>query len=166
MSQLLEFYRGTGKDSEGRTLHELWSFSHDTIEYVHDFIQWMFPLAERSRFNPHAPLLTPADIAAFRAEPQLQENLVRSFRAFLAFLGLSYVDDRVEMAAGGAARRAVFAAPNHNWLRITRVLASTRMLGLEPASRAFFSFLKELRDRGEAPISADTFEYWRSAAGS
>jgi hypothetical protein len=37
MSQSLEFYRGTGKDSEGRTPHELWNFSHDTMEYVHDF---------------------------------------------------------------------------------------------------------------------------------
>jgi hypothetical protein len=164
MSQLLDFYRGTGTDSEGRTLQELWGYSYDAMEHVHDFIQWLFPLVERSRFNPSAPLLTDADIAAFRAEPPLHENLLRSFRKFLDFLGLVYVDDRVEPAAAGAARRAVFAAPNHNWLRISRVLASTRMLGLEPASRAFFSYLKGLRDRDEAPIPADTFGYWQMAA--
>ena len=59
---LIEFYRGIAPDSEGRTLADLWAFSDDEMEEVHDFIQWMFPLREPSRFNPDAPLLTDEDV--------------------------------------------------------------------------------------------------------
>jgi hypothetical protein len=165
MSRLIDFYRGAGNDSEGRSLADLWALSDGEMEAIHDFIQWMFPLREPSRFNPDAPLLTDADIAAFHADPKLRENLQRSFAAFLAFLGLSYADGRVAKAPDFDRKREVFEEPNHNWLRISRVLASTRILGLEASSRAFFAFLKELRDSGAAPIPADTFGYWRSAAG-
>jgi hypothetical protein len=164
MSQLTEFYRGHGVDSEGRTLADLWNYSLEEMEAIHDFIQWMFPLAEPSRFNPAAPLLTAADIAAFHAEPQLREDLLRSFQKFLTFLGLGYTEGRVVPSAEGARRREVFSAPNHNWLRITRVLKSTRILGLETASRALFDALSELRRSGEAPIPADTFRFWQEAA--
>ena len=89
MSQLLDFYRGEGTDAEGRSLHELWSWSNDELEQVHDFIQWMFPLREPSRFNPDAPLLTAADVAAFRSDAFLRSRLTKSFQRILVFLGLS-----------------------------------------------------------------------------
>jgi hypothetical protein len=55
MSQLTEFYQGTGLDTEGRTLAQIWAFSDEAMEDDHDFIQWLFPLREPSRFNPDAP---------------------------------------------------------------------------------------------------------------
>jgi hypothetical protein len=163
MSQLTDFYRGTSTDSEGRTLAELWAYSDDDLEDVHDFIQWLFPLREPSRFNPDAPLVTAADIAEFHADPQLRENLLRSFEVFLAFLGLRYEDGRVAKSPVFETRIGIWRLPNHNWLRITRVLTSTRLLGLERPSRAFFEFLKQLRDSGLSGITADTFRYWEQA---
>jgi hypothetical protein len=59
----------------------------------------------------------------------------------------------------------VFSEPSHHWLRISRVLASTRILGLEIPRRALFAFLKELRDTGATSIPADTFGYWQAAVG-
>ena len=158
MSSLIAFYRGSAPDSEGRTLADLWAYSDAEMEAVHDFIQWMFPLREPSRFNPDAPLLTDADVAAFRADPALREALLRSFVRFVNFLGLSYEDGGVGQGAGFGAKVGVWWTPNHNWLRITRVLASTRMLGLEAESRAFFEFLQAIRFRAE--IDATTFAYW------
>ena len=165
MSRLTDFYRGVGTDSEGRTLPELLACSDDSWEAVHDFIQWMFPLRVPSRFNPDAPLLTDADIATFRADPTLRANLRRSLELFLAFLGLRLDGDRVEQAPDFDRKREVWQYPNHNWLRITRVLESTRMLGLEVESRAFFTFLKGLRDHAESEITLETFLYWEHAAG-
>ena len=64
------------------------------------------------------------------------------------------------------ARKAdVWRYPNHNWLRITRVLTSTRMLGLEDESRAFFAFLEGLRRWDDSMIDAETFGYWERSAG-
>jgi hypothetical protein len=164
MSQLTEFYRGAGTDSEGRTLAGIWAYSDADLESIHDFIQWLFPLRERSRFNPDAPLLTDADIEQFRTDAKLRENLARSFEVFLAFLGLRYQEGRVTRAVDFDKKMPVWRYPNHNWLRITRVLTSTRLLGLEEQSRAFFDFLKDLRDSGRSGITADTFGYWEQAA--
>ncbi len=165
MSQLTAFYRGTGTDVEGRTLSGNWAYSDAELEGVHDFIQWLFPLRERSGFNPDAPLLTDADITEFRADPTLRDNLLRSFEIFLAFLGLRFEGGTVAEAPDFAGKGQVWRHPNHNWLRITRVLTSTRLLGHEDASRAFFDFLRACRDSGRSGITADSFRYWEEAAG-
>jgi hypothetical protein len=165
MSHLVEFYRGTTPDTEGRTLAEIWAFSDEEMEDVHDFIQWMFPLREPSQFNPDAPLVTDADMAEFRGDPALRAALARSFERFLAFLGLSFDSGQVSEAADFASKDTVWRYPNHNWLRITRVLASTRMLGLEAQSLAFFAFLEKVRDRPGSRIDARTFRFWSDAAG-
>ena len=55
----------------------------------------MFPLREPSRFNPDAPLVTDADVEAFRADPAILEALRRSFGRFLAFLGLAMEGGKV-----------------------------------------------------------------------
>ena len=65
-----------------------------------------------------------------------------------------------------AAKGGVWKYPNHNWLRITRVLTCTRMLGLEDESRAFFAFLEGLHRRGTSCIDAGTFAYWAAAMRS
>jgi hypothetical protein len=58
MSLLVDLYRGRAVDTEGRSLKDVLSWPDDELEVVHDFVQWLFPLPEPSRFNPDAPLLT------------------------------------------------------------------------------------------------------------
>lgn len=166
MSRLVEFYRGQTTDSRGRTLADLWTLDDDRMESVHDFIQWIFPLREPSRYNPDAPLLTDDDVRSFRDDPALRQALGRSFGRFLAFLGLEYSPGGGVVEAGDfGLKKAVFLRPNHNWLRITRVLACTRTLGLVDESRGFFEYLRDRRDRGIFPIDAETFRYWEAAGG-
>lgn len=54
---ILSFYQGKSPDSEGRMLENIWSWDYQELEYTHDYIHWLFPLKESSRFNPNAPLL-------------------------------------------------------------------------------------------------------------
>lgn len=164
MSPILRFYSGLAPDNRGRTLAEIQAMSHRDMEFVHDFIQWMFPVRDPSAYNPAAPILTEADIAAFRASPELQANLRASFVAFLDFLGLTYADGAVTPSARFAERAAdVFEDPNHNWLRITRVLLCLKTLGLEVECRALFHRLSELHQQGIG-ITPETFRYWKHAA--
>ncbi len=164
MSQLMEFYRGTGEDSEGRKLADLWAFDDDAMEFHHDYIPWMFPLEEPSRFNFRAPTLSEEDVRTFRDDEELRANLERSLDRFLAFLGLARDGGRVVPAADFEAKRGVFLAPDHNWLRITRVLSSLKRLGLEGLSRAFHEGLLDLMKDGRARITPETRRHWRDAA--
>jgi hypothetical protein len=164
MSRLIEFYRGTGTSSGGRSLTQIWSFNDNEMEYHHDFIQWLFPIKEPSRFNLDAPVLTETDIQAFRSDPLLRDNLLRSFDRFLAFLGLARKEQSILCAPDFPQKQGRFTSPNHNWLRITRVLHCLRSLGLEDQGWEFFRCLEHLVESGQARITPETFAYWKNAA--
>jgi hypothetical protein len=162
--RLVDFYRGQAADAEGRLLKDVWAWDDDRLEAVHDFIQWLFPLPEASRFNADAPLLTPEDLAAFQREPALRANLRRSFERILTFLGLTTADGRVVEGPNFAARVPdVWSSPNHNWLRITRILRSLRLLGLATEAEALYDRLSGFYRGRKFPIPADTFQYWTEA---
>jgi hypothetical protein len=55
---------------------------------THDYIQWLFPLQEKSRFNPNAPILKEEDIYFFRVSQEIKHNLICSLRLMLSFYGL------------------------------------------------------------------------------
>jgi hypothetical protein len=167
MSRLVDFYRGQGTDIEGRYLKDIWGWRDDDLEAVHNFIQWLFPLPEPSEFNPDAPLLTAEDIAAFRSDRLLQSNLRKSFERILTFLGLTVAADGKVVEGKNFSARApqVWSVPNHNWLRITRILRSLHLLGLEAQAEALYERLEAHYRSRRFPISADTFRYWTGAVG-
>ena len=75
---LVNFLNGTGPDHEGRYLRDIWDFDDKAIEQTHDFIQWMFPLREKSMSVPGVPTLSPDDIAATRPREVARANLEKS----------------------------------------------------------------------------------------
>jgi hypothetical protein len=168
MSCLLDFYRGEGIDCEGRSLREILAWPDDDLEEVHDFIQWLFPLPEPSQFNPDAPLLTKADIDAFKSDSVLQANLLKSFERILGFLGLSLsANGEVAQSEHFKSRVAdVWAMPNHNWLRITRILRSLMLLAMDAQAHAFYQRLDAIYSSKKFSISADTFRHWTEAVGA
>ncbi len=165
MSPILRFYSGEGGDNVGRTLAEIQGLDVVRMEYYHDFIQWMFPLRQPSGYQPGSPVLTDSDVKAFHDRPDLRASLRASFVAFLAFLELAFDAEQNHVRATDrfAARQDVFATPNHNWLRITRVLLSLKTLGLDEECQAFFAFLDDLYVE-RVGITDLTFGYWRDAA--
>jgi Opioid growth factor receptor (OGFr) conserved region len=165
MSAILNFYRGTTSDTQGRLLTELWTWNDDVLEEVHDFIQWLFPLPEPSQYNPDAPLLTPDDIATFKRDEILRSNLCKSFDRILAFLGLSLAKDGKVGAGANFEGRVpdVWAFPNHNWLRVTRILRSLTLLGLADRAKALFDWLEKTYHSRRFPIGEDTMRYWEGA---
>jgi hypothetical protein len=163
VSALLAFYRGEGPDAAGRTIDEVWAFDHRRLEMVHDFIQWLFPLPEPSRFNPDAPLLTADDIAAFRHDPELRRRAVRSLDLMLDFYGLERTDGEIRRGKNFA-KAHWLTALNHNHLRLTRILLFLRHAGLEGEAQAFFACLADIAaHEGRGAISERTLAFWNEA---
>jgi len=171
-SRLLDFYSGVGTDDRGRYLKEMLQWPDARLEEVHDYIQWMFPLAERSGFNIHAPVLTPPEISEFRSNPELRQNLKASFVRILGFYGLILSGShplKVKRALHfEEASRNWISPGNHNHLRITRILKSLLTLGLEEEARAFYDCLEDIYGAECATsnpgISEATFSFWQRAA--
>jgi len=167
---VVEFYGG-GRDDRGRTLEQLWTWTDDRLEAVHDYIQWMFPTIQPSGVNPFAPLVTADSIRAFEERPELRDRLRRSLDRMLSFYGLRRLDTtgqaRIEMDPQRFASRArTWLHPgNHNHLRLTRIMQSLEVLGLRPDAAALQRCLLEdvAAGPGRDRISSTTLAFWRHA---
>lgn len=158
---LIDFYSGNGVNVEGRTIEEILSWSDAAIEHSHTTIQWLFPLKTESNFNPDAPLLTDEDIKIWQVDPVLQENLRRAYHRWLEFTGMRETDGSIEFLIVPKRFVEVYGYPNHNWLRITRVLLSLRTLGLGVECDRYWDALTKIH--AEGMISENSFGYWRDA---
>ena len=150
--RIIGFLSGEQPDSEGRMLREIQEWPDARLENVHDFIQWMFPLTEPSPVNPEAPVLDPETIREIRSRPEVQQNIRAS----------------LERMRGFYERSGYWITPgNHNHLRITRILKSLRLMGLDPEAEAFFTWLSEIfhaeHSKTRPGITARSFDFWTSA---
>ena len=161
---LVAFYRGLATDDRARTIDEIRGWDDDRLELVHDYIQWLFPLPERSQFNPGAPILDERQIRTFRSDDHLRKSLLVSFDRLLKFFGLEREGPSIRKSPGFRRRSGVWlTAGNHNLLRITRILRCLRILGLEEHSRGFFRFLNQLYEEEPAVIGETTLGFWKRA---
>lgn len=142
------FLRGTGRDGAGRVLADVLAFSDAKAEAVHDYIQWLFPLLERSRAVPDAPVLTDMEAAALRADPQAQAGL----RAGLARMTRFY-----------AGTDGWLTGHDHNHLRITRILLATRSLLGDAEAAAFLDAVLARNSAAGSPVNPDSLTRWRRA---
>jgi hypothetical protein len=145
------FLAGHGCDGRGRTIEDVLAQSDDALELVHDYIQWLFPLPTRSGAQPDAPVLSAAEIAAIKADPRATANLDRAERRMLAFY--NGTDDWL-------------TAYDHNHLRISRIIASLRILRGRDAAEAFYAAIMGRHAGRGAPVNPTSLRYWSAALES
>jgi hypothetical protein len=167
---LVAFYRDGAPDDENRTLAQILGWDDRRLEAIHDYIQWLFPLTERSGANPSAPTLDDATIQAFRSTPVMRDRLRQAFLRMLRFYGFAWADGvtpNISRAANFGIRSHEWLSPmNHNHLRLTRILRSLRLLGLEEEAAALFRELDAIRQEYPGRITPRTFDYWKDATSS
>jgi len=169
-SALVEFYLGRGRTPQGHCLEEIWSFSTEQLESVHDYIQWLFPTRSPSRFQPLAPILDEATVKQFRHTESLQQAVLRSLEVMLHFFGLALqrceVAPTVSEDPRGQARRRAWQSPgNHNLLRLTRMIDSLHSLGLERYALSLYLYLEAAHRKHSQRIPYSSLVLWRKAAG-
>ena len=170
LDRVVAFYSGDVDDS-GRTLEEIWTWSDDELELVHDYIQWVFPTPQPSAVNPSAPLVTIETARQFNTNPELREAVGHSLDRMLSFYGLRRRpgDGPVRIEADPRRfedRAGEWLNPgNHNHLRLTRMMQSLSALGLLAEARALQRCLVDdiYEGPGRGRITDDSYEFWLSA---
>jgi hypothetical protein len=171
-SRIVNFYLGADPDSQGRQIQQVWSWDYSELEYVHDYIQWLFPLTEASNFNRRAPILTESDIEQFRKSDKLKSNLLTSFKVMLQFYGLQCLENDnnlgnklniIPSETFETRKQEWLNRGNHNHLRITRILKSLKLLGLEEYAQAFFQCLEQIYNLEKDNIDPRSYQYWKNA---
>jgi len=154
MSAITDFFIRDGEDHRSRTLDNILEMSDYQIEASHDSIQWMFPLHERSYHSTTAPVLTAEDIGELQNSYKAKINMGKMFDRICKFLGLGEHRDTRKQDAW-------CHAGNHNLLRVTRIIRSLRLFGLN-SQATYMHYLASdaAKNRGIPDI---TFKYWDDA---
>ncbi|KAF7863931.1 hypothetical protein EAF04_006896 [Stromatinia cepivora] len=171
-SPLVSFYRNKTPDTAGRFISQILKWNHGMLEDTHDYIQWLFPLPEESMVS-NAPLVDADVFAAFHSSSDLQSLLKNSLVKMLDFYGFEFADDLDENNLPIIVGSPDFTdkcgnwlvVRDHNHLRISRILRSLRVLGLESEAAAFYKALSDIIYHEHRQIvSSQTAEFWRRAA--
>ena len=145
---LVDFLNGTCPDHQGRYLRDIWDFDDKVIEQTHDFIQWMFPLTEKSMSVPGIPTLSAKDVEAIRTSEVARANLEKSAQWYLGFLQRN--DHWIK-------------SYDHNHLRITRAIKSIRLLVHDTLADEIKYKIKLLLDGKISSVSEKSREFWANA---
>ena len=137
-------------DYKNRFLNDIWSFTDEDIEHTHDFIQLLFPLNEQSESVFHGYYLnTKSSIINIKSNDLAKSNIVTSSKWFLSFL---------ERNTHWRSRH------DHNYLRITRIIKSLRLLvSDEEANKFYESFIELIDESLRSKINLTTLSYWENA---
>ena len=148
LTAVLGFLEQTAGDHQKRMITDIWTWQDEAWEEEHDFIQWLFPLNEKSMSVPNSPVIREPEISWIRDSQKAQNSLKRSTKRYKEFL---------------TNEKYWKLSHNHNHLRITRVIKSLRMLcGDEDANDFKYWVASQLGDKIDR-IDAKTKQFWRLA---
>lgn len=171
MSRITDFYNGTLLHPRGVSIEAIWTWGNGQLEYEHSYIQWLFPLPESSRAVPDSPVLSSRDVERFKTSAELRARLRKSLELMLGFYGFALrygpesPDQPIIEPTGAFAERARvwLTTGNHNYLRITRILRSLTLLGLQTEATELFAVLQRVYVTNSGRIGPVTYEYWKNA---
>src|SRR5262245_11421325 len=147
-SSAVSFLTGEGRDHRGRSFEDVLAFDDPRLERHHDYVQWLFPLPEASRFNLDAPVLTADALAELAASAVAKDNLRRARDRMLAFY---------------RANDHWLTTFDHNHLRITRIIRCLALILGRGDAQAFHDEIRALVANAGDPVNAESLRYWREA---
>lgn len=148
ISRIVDFLSGLAGDSNGRFVNDILALDDEKLEYIHDYIQWTFPLTEASGSNFNAPVLTAQDIEDIKASKQSQANLVLLTERMTRFFEAS--EDLCRFT-------------NHNHLRVTRIIKSLRILHSEELADNFKKRVFFIVGESGMKVNPLTIEIWKAS---
>jgi hypothetical protein len=134
-------------DFKGRMIQDIWNYSDEEIEGIHDFIQILFPLNKKSQSVFHGYYLdTDNLVQSLKDDEQVKENILKSSEWFLSFL------KRHDYWKIGY---------NHNQLRITRIIECLRLIVDDKSANEFYESIINICD--PTKINKKALVFWKNA---
>lgn len=129
--QVIQLFICNGKDPEGRAIDDMIKFNDEQTEACHNHIQYMFPLHEKSLHAIVSPVISNTTRLILESSPLARKNMKKCLARFRQFLGIDPKDEKKQVWWCNHG--------NHNLLRITRVIRSLRLFGMEMDAHAFYT---------------------------
>ncbi|KAI1382822.1 opioid growth factor receptor conserved region-domain-containing protein [Hypoxylon trugodes] len=176
-----------GEDYKGRRFDTILGWSDDELEKTHDYIQWLFPLAEESRAVKNSPVVDVDTIRWFRQSGTVP-NMILALKRMLWFYGfeIRWSEDTTEVevevepkikiepkeAFTNGTGRKIFhrwlKPHDHNHARITRILRSLRLFGFYAealaVNQAFQTYAQTYPGVAKAVVNKASRDIWEQVA--
>lgn len=163
MSKLTDFLEGKGTDHQGRYIQDIWAFDHRHLEYIHDFIQWIFPLEVKSQYCKSAAVLTKEDIEYCQQNTLIQQNQLKSLDLMLEYYGLYREGNEIFAVENLNPRDHIWLKRGgHNQLRISRMIRSLMFCGNRPVAESLQKIAIHLGTT-IGYVQPKTIEFWENA---
>lgn len=168
-SHIILFYLNqmskTGKKN-GYLFDDILQWNDEQLEQVHDYIQYLFPLKEKSQYNKNAPLLTDIDINQFKNNPLLRKNVRKALHKMLSFYGIKKIVNTTKFNYQWNGKKIQWLSlNNHNYLRLTRIMKFLIIIKMEYESIQLFIALCNIYhsdyNSKQLKISQNTMKYWK-----
>lgn len=160
MSFYISFYQNKTKNPDGLFLNDILNYTDKQLEDKHNFIQYLFPLESKSKYNPKAPIIDQKFILEAQHNPEIKKNIVRSFGRMMDFYGFHtktkplHLEDREE-------KKQWLTKGNHNFLRLTRIIDFLFLVKMDLLAYILFEQLCKLKKKSDV-IDSKTFGIWQS----
>lgn len=163
--QLIDFLRGDSKDVYGRFIDNILNKNHNILwlELTHNYIQWLFPLKEKSNAAYSVPL-TDEMVEIISNDNDILTNIKKAFAMMLHFYGfhLDKDTDEISILKSKSWMMMHWLNPyNHNFLRITRILSCLCICEMSNLAKKWLALLEEITK--DIPYCNLSKEYWREA---
>lgn len=132
----------------------IYKWTDNKLERTHDYIQYLFPLQEKSKYNKKDILLTEDDIEIFKTNKKIRENVKQALSRMLRFYGISNFKFDGE-------QKDWMKPNNHNHLRLTRIMKFLQLIGMNIASIKLFIVLCNIHTTVKDSISDETYAIWK-----
>ena len=166
---IVDFYSGKACDVYGRKIVDIWEYNDNQLEYIHNYIQWLFPLTEKSMHDRYAPILCDQDIEKIRKNEEIKKNMLYSLCIMMRFYKIElnakdFKNDRIsrEIKTHIDKNRKWLTPNNHNYLRMTRIIKSLKLFGMEEYAYMLYEALYDLAQESNA-ISDENLNFWTQA---
>lgn len=165
---IVEFYTGNGKDLYGRTFEDILKKSNIWLEFNHTYIQRLFPLKEESKEVKQAPVITEEQAEQLRSSKVALDRMKRAVDRMMEFYGfvVNRDNDKIKSIDDVAVVHHWRTIGNHNYKRITRILKSLKLMGLDTDAEMIFSAFSSAVMRMRLKVSNNTIQYWNDAIGN
>ena len=151
---IIDFLSGDGTDHKGRYYHDTLEWSDVQLEQCHDQVQWIFPLHEDSHMARTWPVVNKEIVEEAKLKGTVIINLNKAADRFEKFLGIGKYSNH--------ARQNLWCRPNnHNLLRVTRIIRSLRLFGLQKRAEEFYH--AAMKAQARCGVWEDTRTYWHKA---
>jgi len=170
MSRIIQFYLNqttTTDNKNGYLFDDILQWNNEKLERTHDYIQYLFPLKEKSKYNKDALTLTDMDIYQFKYNQVLRKNVRKALSRMLSFYGIHEVVlkkyDYIDYIWDRKTKHWL-SLNNHNYLRLTRIMKFLMMIKMEYRSIKLFIALCNIynsQTNSQTNISKTTMKYWR-----